>query len=102
MEFLLISLGSCTGSDVASILKKKKVDLLGFEINLDAKRSDEHPKVFTKIHIEYVFYGHKLNPMHLARAIELSQNKYCPIVRMLASSVDIKTSYRIIDEISRN
>jgi len=102
MELLLVSLGSCTGSDVVSILEKKKVDLLGFEINLDAQRSDKHPKVFTNIHIEYVFYGHKLNPVHLERAIELSQNKYCPIVRMFASSVDIKTSYRIVDEITLN
>lgn len=97
MELLLLSLGSCTSSDVASILKKKKVDLEGFEINLDAEQSDEHPKVFTKIHIEYVFYGHDLNPVHLERAIELSQNKYCPVTPMLKSSVDIITSYRIID-----
>lgn len=97
MELLLLSLGSCTGSDVASILKKKKVDLKGFEINLDAEQSDKHPKVFTKIHIEYVFYGHDLNPVHLERAIELSQDKYCPVTPMLKSSVDITTSYRIID-----
>lgn len=97
MELLLLSLGSCTSSDVASILKKKKVDLKGFEINLDAEQSDEHPKVFTKIHIEYVFYGHDLNPVHLERAIELSQNKYCPVTPMLKSSVDITTSYRTID-----
>jgi len=97
MELLLLSLGSCTSSDVASILKKKKVDLKRFEINLDAERSDKHPKVFTKIHIEYVFYGHDLNPVHLERAIELSQNKYCPVTPMLKSSVDISTSYRIID-----
>lgn len=96
MELLLLSLGSCTGSDVASILKKKKVDLKGFEINLDAERSDQHPKVFTKIHIEYVFYGHGLDPVHLERAIELSQDKYCPVTPMLKSSVDITTSYRII------
>jgi len=97
MELLLLSLGSCTGSDVASILKKKKVDLKGFEINLDAKQSGNHPKVFTKIHIEYVFYGHDLNPVHLERAIELSQSKYCPVTPMLKSSVDITTSHRIID-----
>ncbi len=72
MELVLLSLGSCTGSDLAWVLKKKKIDLRKFEINLDAERSDEHPKVFTKIHIEYVFYGHKLNPVHLERAIELS------------------------------
>ena len=98
MELVLLALGSCTGCDVVSILEKKKVKLKDFEIHIDAERAETHPKVFTKIHLEFVFFGRGLNPMHLERAIELSQQKYCPISAMIRPSVPITTSYRIVEE----
>ena len=98
MELLLIALGSCSECDIISILKKKQVQLKGFEIHVDAERSDTHPKVFTKIHIRYVFYGEKINPVHVERAIELSAKKYCPVSAMLKTSVQITSSYKIFNE----
>jgi putative redox protein len=98
MELVLLALGSCTGCDVASILTKKKVQLQGFEIHIEAERSESYPKVFTSIHLEYIFYGKKLNTTHLRRAIDLSQEKYCPVSAMLKTSVPITTSYKIIED----
>jgi putative redox protein len=95
MELVLMALGSCTGSDVVSILKKKKVPISALEIHLDGERREEIPKVFTKIHVEYVFYGSKLNTDDLKRAIDLSQNKYCPISAMLGKACEITHSYRV-------
>jgi putative redox protein len=97
MELVLLALGSCSGCDVASILNKKKVVLQGFEINVESERSETYPKVFTKIHLEYVFYGKEINPMHVERAIELSMEKYCPVSAMLKPSVQITSSYKIIN-----
>lgn len=94
-ELLLLALGTCTGSDVVMILNKKKMEFTDFEIHLDAEEAKDHPKVFTKIHIEFLFRGKDLNSKHIERAIELSQNKYCPITYMLKSSVEINTSYKI-------
>lgn len=97
MELLLISLGSCTGSDVASILKKKRVEPRKFEINLNGERKKEHPKTFTKINLEYIFYGN-VDEKAVERAIDLSQNKYCPIVTMLKKAgVEISYSYKIVE-----
>ncbi len=62
MELILLALGSCSGCDVVSILKKKQVTLHGFEVYVDAERSETHPKVFTRIHLEYVFFGKELTP----------------------------------------
>ena len=96
MELLLISLGGCTGSDVASILSKKRVNLNDFELNLSAEKAEEHPKVFTKIDVEYVFYGSDLKEKDLKRAIDLSQDKYCPVSAMLKKSgVEIAYSFKI-------
>jgi putative redox protein len=101
MELILIALGSCSGCDVVSILKKKQVQLKGFEIRIDAERSETYPKVFTKIHMEYVCYGEKINPIHVERAIALSQEKYCSVSAMLKPSVSITTSYKITNEVSK-
>ena len=97
MELVLLALGSCTGCDVLSILQKKKVSLQDFEIHIDAERSEEHPRVFTKIHLEFVFVGKGLTPTPIERAIELSQQKYCSVSAMLKPSVPITTSYRIVE-----
>ena len=95
-ELILISLGACTGSDVVSILQKKRVKLNGFEVKLKAQVAEEHPQVYTKIHIEYVFYGENLSKADLERAIDLSQNKYCPVSAMLKNSVELTNSYVIL------
>ena len=98
MELILLSLGSCSGCDVVSIVKKKQVALHGFEVHVDAEQSETHPKVFIKIHLDYVFFGKELPRVHLERAIALSQEKYCPVSAMLKATVPITTSYRIVDK----
>ncbi len=95
-ELILIALGACTGSDVVSILQKKRVRLGGLEVRLKAQVAEEHPQVYTKIHIEYVFYGEALPKTDLERAIDLSQNKYCPVSAMLRPSVELSNSYTIL------
>jgi putative redox protein len=97
MELILIALGSCSGCDVVSILKKKHVHLTGFEVRVNADRAETYPKVFTKIHLEYVFFGKGVNPVDLQRAIDLSQEKYCSVSAMLKASVPLTMSYTIVD-----
>lgn len=94
-ELLLLALGGCTGSDVASILQKKRIKFDGFEMNIEADMSEEHPKVYTKINVEYVFYGQDIKAADVERAIELSQTKYCGVTAMLAKAMEITHSYRI-------
>ncbi len=94
-ELLLFALGGCTASDVISILKKKRAPIAGFQINLTANAREEHPQVFTDIHLEYVFHGDGINPADVERAIELSTTKYCSVSAMLRASVTLTHSYRI-------
>lgn len=98
MELVLLALGSCSGADVVSILDKKRVPLKGFEINIDAEKSEIYPKVFTKINLEYIFYGKEIKSEHVERAISLSQEKYCSVYAMLKNSVTITSSYKIIND----
>lgn len=94
-ELVLYALAGCTASDVVSILKKKRVPLQGFEMHLTGHEAEEHPKIFTDIHVEYVFFGEDIKPSDVQRAIELSTTKYCSVSAMLTPKVRITHSYRI-------
>jgi len=95
MELFLISLAGCTGMDVVSLLEKMRVKLKDFKMEVEAERAETHPKVFTKIRIEYLFFGKDIDPEKVEKAIDLSQNKYCSASAMLKKAVDITTSYKI-------
>lgn len=94
-ELILIGLGGCTGSDVASILSKMNEKIERFEIDIDAEVATEHPKVFTRIHILYKFWGKNLNQRNIEKAINLSQDKYCAASAMLKKAVDITHSVEL-------
>lgn len=94
-ELVLLALGGCTGSDVISILRKKRVPVDDVEIHLTAEQAEEHPQVLTKVHVEFVFRGEHIESKDVERAIELSQTKYCAVSAMLRKSVAITHSYRI-------
>jgi len=94
-ELLLISLAGCTAADVSAILQKKRVKYDGFEINISAESTETHPKVYTKIHNEFVFYGKNILEKDVERAIELSQTTYCGVTAMLQKSIEITHSFVI-------
>lgn len=94
-ELLLFALGGCTAFDVITILKKKRVPVENVEIRLKGKESEEHPKVFTDVHVEYVVYGEGIDPKDVERAIELSVTKYCSVSAMIAKAAHLTHSYRI-------
>ena len=96
-ELLLIALGGCTGSDVITILQKKKVQINNFEMNISADVADEHPQVFTKINVEYVFHGKDIQEKDVERAIELSQTKYCSVTHTLNKAMEITHSFKIFN-----
>lgn len=94
-ELVLMALAGCTANDVIPILKKKRVSLDNLEIKVSGTERDEHPKTFTDIHVEYIFYGEGINPADVERAIELSTTKYCSVSAILSASARLTHSYRI-------
>jgi putative redox protein len=95
MEMVLMSAGACSSVDVVSILQKARQQVLGCEVELSAERSESVPRVFTKIHLHFVVSGHDLSDKQVARAVDLSADKYCSVSIMLASSVAVSHSYSI-------
>jgi putative redox protein len=90
LELVLLGLGGCTAMDVVSILRKMQVPLRGLEIRLHADRSQDHPKVFTRIRLEYRFSGEGIDPEKVDRAVALSRTKYCSVSAMLGAAAEIE------------
>jgi putative redox protein len=97
LELMLMSLAGCTGMDVISILRKKRQDVTDFEVKAHAEQADTHPHVYTAVTVEYIVTGHNIDPKAVERAIELSENAYCPAQAMLVQAVPIKHTYQIIE-----
>jgi putative redox protein len=95
-ELVLLGLAGCTASDVVSILKKKRVALDRLEVNATAEEREEHPRIYTKIHLEFVLHGSGIKEADVKRAIELSDSTYCSVGAMLKPTVEITHSVTIV------
>jgi putative redox protein len=98
MELIALGLAACTAMDVLSILQKKRQNVMGFEVKVDAPRSAEDPKVFTSAVISYIVTGKGVNETALLRAIELSFTKYCPVQKMLEGAFSMDLRYEIYED----
>ncbi len=97
MEMILVGLGGCSAFDIVDILKKSRQPIKDCQVMLKAERADEIPAVFTKIHMHYIIAGQTLKENQVKRAVELSVNKYCSVVKMLRDNVDITYDYETLD-----
>jgi len=96
MELIAIGIAGCTAMDVISVLQKKRQNVTAFEVQLHGQQAQDHPRVFTQIEIEYLISGHDVDETAVQRAIELSENKYCPAQAMFNQILPIKLSYNIL------
>lgn len=92
---MLSSLAGCSGLDVASLIRKMKLDVEDFVIEVTGELTDEHPKYYHKVKVEYHFTGSNLNEAKLQRAVDLSIEKYCGVMEMFRhfATMDIKTIF---------
>lgn len=97
LQLMAIGLVGCTGMDVISILQRKRQEVTGFEVSAAIQRADTHPKVFTKIVIEYKVTGKNIDKNAVERAVQLSEEKYCGARAMLQHTAEI-TNRIIIEE----
>ena len=97
MEMVLIGTGGCSAFDVVHILEKGREAVEDCVVEMDADRADQDPRVFTRIHMHFIVSGKGLKPEAVARAIELSAEKYCSASIMLAKTATITHDFEIRD-----
>lgn len=101
LEVFLESLAACTAMDVVSVLEKKRQRFTGLSIEVTAhQREDEFPKIYTEIELVYVVRGQSVEPAAVARAVELSETKYCSVKGMLGPQVKVTTAFRVEEDVA--
>ena len=95
MEMLLLGMGGCTTVDVVSTLKKMRESIRDCRVEISAERAEEHPKVFTKIHLHFIIEGANLNEKKVAKAVSLSADKYCSASIMLGKTATLTHDFEI-------
>lgn len=95
---MLSSLAGCSGLDVASLMRKMKLEVRDFRIDITAKLSEGHPQTYTEVSLEYHFYGPSLDPKKLERAVQLSVEKYCGVIEMFRSFAQLEWATFFHDE----
>ncbi len=97
MEMLLLGMGGCTSFDVIHILKKARQPVTDCVVEINAERSAEVPKVFTRIHVHFIISGTGLQEKQVGRAVELSATRYCSASLMLGKTAQITHDYEIVE-----
>ena len=97
MEMLLLGVAGCTMIDVVTTLKKMRQELTHCETKVNAERADDHPKVFTDIHIQFLVKGNDLDSKKVEKAITLSAEKYCSASIMLGKTASISHDFEILE-----
>src|SRR5436190_18398115 len=98
LELLLLALGGCTGVDVISILKKKRQQVTDYRIEVHGDRREEFPRAYTKLYVKHIVTGRSVSEQAVARAIELSDQKYCSVAATVRVAAEIVTSYEVSED----
>lgn len=94
MELLAMALGGCTAMDVLSILQKMRQPVEAFSVEVGGAQAEDHPKRYTSLEVVYRLKG-DLDETKVARAIELSETRYCSVEATLRPGVPITSRYEI-------
>ena len=94
-RLLLLAMAGCTAMDVLAILRKKRQQVSGLSVEVQGSRADQHPRVYTRFEVLYRVRGTNIDPQAVARAIELSTTRYCPVIGLLGKVAEVATRYEI-------
>lgn len=92
---MLSSLAGCSGLDVVSLLKKMRAEVTDFKIEVTAELTDEHPKFYNKVKVDYHFSGAELQSEKIQKAVNLSVTKYCGVMEMFRQFAEIETEIHL-------
>jgi putative redox protein len=97
MELLLVALGSCTGVDVVSILRKKRQQVSAYRVEVRGERRAEHPRSYKRMEVHHIVTGRNISKQSVTQAIQLSEEKYCSVAATLRPTAEIVSSFEIIE-----
>jgi putative redox protein len=97
MEMVLLGMGGCTAFDLVLILQRQRQAIADCQVELEAERAAEAPKVFTKIHVHDIVSGKNVDEKKVERAVKMTAEKYCSVSIMLSATVEITHDFEIVE-----
>jgi len=94
---MLTSLAGCSAMDVASLLKKMRAEVEDFKIEVQANLTEEHPKIYDKVHVIYRFYGNDFKKDKIEKAVKLSVDTYCGVMEMFRKFATVTTEIMYVE-----
>lgn len=88
---MLSSLAGCSGLDVDSLLSKMRAEVTDFNIVVTGELTEEHPKFYDKVKVDYHFYGSDLKEDKITKAVNLSVDRYCGVMEMFRQFAKVTT-----------
>lgn len=99
MELMLMSVGACSAVDIVHILKKGRQNVEDVQVEVTGERAETEPKVFTRIHLHFKVKGAGLRTETVARAVQLSAEKYCSASIMLGrAGCEVTHGYELVTD----
>lgn len=98
IELVAVALAGCTAFDVINILRKKRQQVTGYEVRIEADQVPDPPQVFTDVRIHHLITGFDVQPSAVADAIRLSEEKYCSVGAMIGKTARIHADYEVFEE----
>lgn len=97
VEALLSAIAGCSAVDVVMILQKKKQVLTSYRVEIDGERGPVgvYPRPFTSVTMRHIVSGENLDPAAVARAVALSNEKYCTVLATIRSSPNVTSEWAI-------
>jgi len=100
IELVAIALAGCTAFDVINILRKKRQQVTGYEVKVEAEQTTAPPQVFTQVRTHHIVTGSDVSPQAVAEAIRLSEEKYCSVGAMVKATAEFHTTFEIVPAIA--
>ena len=92
---MLSSLAGCSGLDVVSLLEKMRAEVAEFYIEVTGELTDEHPKYYHKVKVDYHFSDVYLQEDKIQKAVNLSVTKYCGVMEMFRRFATVETEIHL-------
>ena len=96
IELAALALAGCTAFDVINILRKKRQQVTGYEVRVEAEQTPNPPQVFTQVRIHHIVNGVEVSPQAVEDAIRLSEERYCSVGAMVKLSAELHTTFEIV------
>lgn len=91
MEMVLQAAGGCSSIDILMILEKQRVQVRSYRVEVRGERQEEgQAKPFREISLYYFLDAEGADVAKVRRAVELSVEKYCSVIKMLEQAVAIR------------